>query len=62
MCLDVLYVLKVSTKSRKNMDTLKEFFDMWRQAAVNARYDRWCEEHVDELIEEACHDYCKADD
>jgi hypothetical protein len=44
------------------MDTLKEFFDMWRQAAVNARYDKWCEEHVDDLIWEACRDYCSLGD
>ncbi len=44
------------------MYTLKEFFDMWRQAVVNSRYDRWCEENVDMLIEEVCQEYCSLDD
>ena len=34
------------------MESLKEFFNIWRQKASFSRYDRWCEEHADELIEE----------
>lgn len=40
------------------MYTLKEIFKMWRDAATYARYDRWCEERVDELIEDTCREYC----
>ena len=31
---------------------LREFFRIWRQNTSFARYDRWCEEHADELIRE----------
>jgi hypothetical protein len=34
------------------MESLKEFFRIWRQQASFSRYDRWCEEHADELLEE----------
>jgi len=43
------------------MYTLKEIFKMWRDAATDARYDRWCEEHVDDLIWEVCRDYSLGD-
>ena len=31
---------------------LRELFKIWRDNATFARYDRWCEEHADELIQE----------
>jgi hypothetical protein len=34
------------------MESLKELFKTWRQNASFARYDRWCEDHADQLLEE----------
>jgi hypothetical protein len=34
------------------MESVKEFFNIWRQQASFARYDRWCKDHSEELLEE----------
>jgi hypothetical protein len=31
---------------------LRELFKIWRDNAMFARYDRWCEEYADDLIRE----------
>ena len=34
------------------MESIRELFKIWRQKTYFARYDQWCEEHADELLEE----------
>jgi len=34
------------------MESVREFFTRWRNAVEFAKYDRWCEEHEEELSEQ----------
>jgi hypothetical protein len=35
------------------MDTIRKFFNLWRQAVDFALYDKWCEENADQLVRES---------
>jgi len=30
---------------------LREYFDLWRLYIESVRYDKWCEEHLEEYID-----------
>ena len=37
---------------RTDSQVIRTLFNHWRQQASFARYDRWCEEHAEDLAEQ----------